>query len=981
MNRLLALVALVLLMSLGVGAQNTFTKEQVMSMTEDQLLELSMEDFAAAIKAAGVSNPDELFAMIMNKNVSSASKADESTFDSPLSTSVLTHDEIRRFGCMSIEEAFRLIPGAIVFEKSNGIYDVHLRGLSNVPENGFLYNTENCNTLMMIDGRPVFNYSLGSTFWEALPIGIDDIDRIEVVRGPASALYGSNAVTGVINIITFKGSKSEKSVVGNISYGTNSTSTADVSIRKSLANDKLFIGISANMQTRERSTDKIYLIPKKGLYIVNDFASILQGKNLMYDLGYDLFTKTAVDNSPNIMEQTAMFTPIKKSRLQMPVEDLDAIIANGYITDMSNGGYVTLDQLDALRYVEYNSTQSVYMKAINAKLEQMGVPGHIPDSIYAFYNGMSDYVTAGKLYKDPNMSRENIGANAYVRFNPNENIDIYGTLGYQRSRGFSSSYNDAYYAMCVRNQETSYMNLAANIYGVNFQMSYWGGSQCYTEGYPGFTMDHKQLTGQLDYEFNLLKEVCGQSLKIRPGVSFVKYELTDKDYHDYAPDGHELPGYLNGTAKLNSQAAMLRFDYRVKSLRLIGAWSSEKLNIPDDWTHTWQVGGTYSITEDNCVRVVYGRANRSSFGINSSSNYTFDRTGMAMPANMTFLANEKADVMSLDNIEVGFRSRPTPRMLLDMEAFYSTSKDYGMLVSDKSQFEVSVADVKKAVANGVGSNSAFIAQSMFDMLKTRSYVQYQNVPNKVKQFGISAGFDWIATDKLIVKMNANYQHTEIDDYEDYSQTQAVLMQLTESAYKASALQADLGVAMANGTSLMKYFIDKAFDIPEEYYRRSEDDEIIGVMTEKMIADGKNPADYLRNEDNAYGFAVSKDMATVVLGSSSVRPEWRKENGHVLKSIPSFYGSLGMIYKPIEKLSVAADASYLGKREYRIKGPESSVTREVNGRFLVDLKIGYQPVSGFEVYFNARNLLNNEKREFVYADKIGGQYSIGASFEF
>jgi len=56
----------------------------------------------------------------------------------------------------------------------------------------------------MIDNRIVYSYFTGGTFWETLPVDIVDIERIEIVRGPASALYGPNAVAGVIHIITTK---------------------------------------------------------------------------------------------------------------------------------------------------------------------------------------------------------------------------------------------------------------------------------------------------------------------------------------------------------------------------------------------------------------------------------------------------------------------------------------------------------------------------------------------------------------------------------------------------------------------------------------------------------------------------------------------------------------------------------------------------------------------------------------------------------
>ena len=56
--------------------------------------------------------------------------------------------------------------------------------------------------LVLIDDRPVFDYFNGGTFWEQLPITIEEVERIEVIRGPSSALYGPNAVCGVVHIIT-----------------------------------------------------------------------------------------------------------------------------------------------------------------------------------------------------------------------------------------------------------------------------------------------------------------------------------------------------------------------------------------------------------------------------------------------------------------------------------------------------------------------------------------------------------------------------------------------------------------------------------------------------------------------------------------------------------------------------------------------------------------------------------------------------------
>ncbi len=149
-------------------------------------------------------NDDDLFELdleaLMNMDIVSASKKVESLFDSPLSSSVITKDEIRNSGSTTIAEALRLVPGLIVREKTNGNFDVHIRGYENIPPNNKVNYSDNSITLVMIDNRIVYNYFQGGTFWETLPISIYDVERIEIIRGPSSALYGPNAVSGVINI-------------------------------------------------------------------------------------------------------------------------------------------------------------------------------------------------------------------------------------------------------------------------------------------------------------------------------------------------------------------------------------------------------------------------------------------------------------------------------------------------------------------------------------------------------------------------------------------------------------------------------------------------------------------------------------------------------------------------------------------------------------------------------------------------------------
>ena len=189
--------------------------------------------------------------------VVTASKKIEDLFETPLSVTIIKRDDIINSGALSIPEALRLAPGMIVREQAPGVFDVHIRGFDNVTVNTTLPFPANTITLVMIDNRPVYNYFAGGTFWESIPIDINDIDRIEIVRGPASALYGPNAVAGVINIITAKPAKNDFVVRSNVTGGTENTRNANAYVGYNWKN-KFSVSISGNTQIRDRFENLYY---------------------------------------------------------------------------------------------------------------------------------------------------------------------------------------------------------------------------------------------------------------------------------------------------------------------------------------------------------------------------------------------------------------------------------------------------------------------------------------------------------------------------------------------------------------------------------------------------------------------------------------------------------------------------------------------------------------------------------------------------
>ena len=130
---------------------------------------------------------------IFKETVVTASRGAQTPLDSPNSTTIITKQDIQLSGITRIPELLRRVAGTDVMQITGGDTNVSLRG----------FNSRLANKLLiLVNGRSVYNDILGSTYWETLSVDVDNIERIEVVRGPGSALYGANAFAGVVNIIT-----------------------------------------------------------------------------------------------------------------------------------------------------------------------------------------------------------------------------------------------------------------------------------------------------------------------------------------------------------------------------------------------------------------------------------------------------------------------------------------------------------------------------------------------------------------------------------------------------------------------------------------------------------------------------------------------------------------------------------------------------------------------------------------------------------
>ena len=142
-------------------------------------------------------DPDQLADLsveqLLDLKVTSVARREETVSHSPAAIYVITQEDIRRSGARSIPDALRLAPGMDVAQVDAHTWAVSSRGFNSVFAN---------KLLVLIDGRSVYTPLFSGVFWDAQDVVIEDIDRIEIIRGPGAALWGANAVNGVINITT-----------------------------------------------------------------------------------------------------------------------------------------------------------------------------------------------------------------------------------------------------------------------------------------------------------------------------------------------------------------------------------------------------------------------------------------------------------------------------------------------------------------------------------------------------------------------------------------------------------------------------------------------------------------------------------------------------------------------------------------------------------------------------------------------------------
>jgi len=157
---------------------------------------------SCAAAATGNEFLDMSLEELVDYRLMSMSRKEQRVADMAAAAHVISAEEIRRSGAQSIPEALRLVPGLNVAQMARNRWAVSSRGFN---------ERFSSKLLVQVDGRSVYSPLFSGVLWETQDLVMDDIERIEVIRGPGAALWGTNAMNGVINIVTRSAAASQGS--------------------------------------------------------------------------------------------------------------------------------------------------------------------------------------------------------------------------------------------------------------------------------------------------------------------------------------------------------------------------------------------------------------------------------------------------------------------------------------------------------------------------------------------------------------------------------------------------------------------------------------------------------------------------------------------------------------------------------------------------------------------------------------------------
>ncbi len=337
---------------------------------------------------------------LMNTKVSIATKSDQPLSETPSIVSVITAEDIKNMGARELVDVLQTVPGFELTKNFSGEAGIGIRGVKS-------YYTS--KLLIMIDGAPYNQLFYGTSIHSGYDIDLDAVERIEIIRGPGSALYGRNAFSGVINIITKNGKTDDKAIAKG-EVGTFNTKSGSIyygfkkeNINASLALQRIYTDgtdvkfddgfghmnqwnishnnfiMSSNIGIDKFTFSVNYLDLKDGGMLNKMYAF---NKRVRYSLSYDN------DINPKISIHTKLFGFNTKY-----VEDIEQHAPDDNIDTLPNGLYYKPQLKEYLYGIETEINYKFFFNndlLFGIQADKHGVKDVILTSNFDFSTGLFD---------------------------------------------------------------------------------------------------------------------------------------------------------------------------------------------------------------------------------------------------------------------------------------------------------------------------------------------------------------------------------------------------------------------------------------------------------------------------------------------------------------------------------------------------------------------------------------------------------------
>jgi iron complex outermembrane receptor protein len=318
---------------------------------------------------------------LMRITVTTASRTESNVADTPAAVSVITAEDLRRSGARNLPEALRLVPGMQVAQIESDKWAVSSRG----------YDGRFANQMqVLVDGRSVYSTLFSGTPWEMLNIPLEEVDHIEVIRGPGGCAWGSNAVSGVVNIIT---KPAERQASTRLTLGIGSEERARVLVQqRGLLGES--VAYRAYIQGFERDTGG----EREGLEPADDWREQRFGLHLEWSATPDDRIVLRGDYYRGVFGQTLLMSdPTAPAQWPGPIaqpEDLKG-----------HGGFLMVDWRHALADDSYWSLRAYYEEEFREEIsldDRRHSYGAELDHRFTLWNGRHDILwgMCGQLVRD-----------------------------------------------------------------------------------------------------------------------------------------------------------------------------------------------------------------------------------------------------------------------------------------------------------------------------------------------------------------------------------------------------------------------------------------------------------------------------------------------------------------------------------------------------------------------------------------------------